>query len=263
MARVEWNLSGEKYFQLGVDRGVLYTSSGEGVPWNGLISVNETPSGTNLTSYYVDGIKVLDVLDAEEFNATIEAYTYPDEFEEHDGINNFGSGLSVASQTRNTFGLCYRTYLGNDIQSVDYGYKLHLVYNALAAPTSKTNSTITSSITPETFSWNISTNPVYVPGAKRSSHIIIDSTKTEPKLLAAIEDVLYGKYDTAPKLPSPEQLINYFEGDYIFKVVDHGDGTFSVISTDEYASYIDATTFQLTKDSVVSIDANTYSATSS
>lgn len=263
MTKLEWNSFGEKFFELGVDRGVLYTSSGYGVPWNGLVSVNEAPTGTDLTSYYVDGIKVLDTLNSEEFSATISAYTYPDEFEEYDGFVELGTGLTASSQQRNTFGLCYRTYLGNDTASLDYGYKLHLVYNALATPTARTNSTLTSSITPDVFSWTISTNPVYVPGARRSAHIIIDSSKTESKLLAAIEDVLYGKYDTAPRLPTPEDLVHYFDGDYIFKVVDHMDGTYSVISTDEYASYIDATTFQLSKESVVSIDSNSFTATSS
>ena len=263
MARVEWNGSGERFYEVGVDRGVLYPVSGEGVSWNGLVSVKETPSGAALTSYYVDGIKVLDVIDAEEFNASIEAYTYPVEFEAHDGFTQLGSGLSVATQERDTFGLCYRTFLGNDISGLDHGYKLHLIYNAIATPTSRSNSTIGDSIDPITFSWNISTKATYVPGSKRSAHIIIDSSKTDPNLLAALEDVLYGKYDTPPRLPSPSQLVNYFEGDYIFRVVDHLDGTFSVISTDSAAHYIDATTFELSYPSVISVDTNTYTASSS
>lgn len=263
MTRVEWNSQGERFFEVGVDRGVLYPDSAPGVAWNGLTSVNETPSGADLVSYYVDGLKSLDVISSDEFRATIEAFTYPEEFEMYDGYAQLGNGLYTSNQERKTFGLCYRTFIGNDVSGLEHGYKLHLVYNAIATPTARSNSTLGDSIDPLTFSWDISTKPVYVPGSKHSAHIIIDSTKTEPKLLAALEDVLYGKYDTPPRLPSPEQLVDYYEGDFIFRVVDHGDGTFSVISTDEFANYIDATSFQLSKDSVILIDSNTFTATSS
>lgn len=263
MARVEWNTSGERYYEVGVDRGVLYPQGSGGVAWNGLTSVNETPSGAELSSYYVDGIKVLDVVSSEEFKATIEAFTYPEEFELYDGYSQLGNGLYVTNQERNTFGLCYRTFLGNDVSGIEHGYKLHLIYNAIATPSSRSNTTLGDSIDPISFSWNISAKPTYVPGSKHSAHIIIESTTTEPKLLAALEDVLYGKYDTPPRLPSPEQLVDYYAGDFIFRVVDHKDGTYSVISTDEFSHYIDATTFELSKDSVVSIDPNTFTATSS
>lgn len=263
MAKVEWNSSGERFYEAGVDRGVLYPQNAPGVAWNGLISVDEKPSGVEVSSYYVDGLKVLDVTSSEQFNASLEAFTYPEEFELYDGYSQLGNGLYVTNQDRSTFGLCYRTLLGNDISGIDHGYKLHLVYNAIATPSSRSNSTLDDAIDPLTFNWEIATKPVYVPGSRHSAHIIIESTKTEPKLLAALEDVLYGKYDTPPRLPSPEQLVDYYEGDYIFKVVDHKDGTFSVISTDEFAQYVDATSFQLSKESVVSIDSNTYTASSS
>jgi hypothetical protein len=272
LAKLEWNSFGEKYFEAGLDRGVLYSTDGVGVAWNGLVSINETPSGAELSSYYVDGVKVLEVLDYEEYKATISAYTYPFEFEKHDGyiseakefFPNLTEGLSISSQERLSFGLCYRTYLGNDVSNFEHGYKIHLIYNAIATPSTRNNTTLNSTISPELFSWDLSTTPLVASYVKRqTSHVIIDSTKTEPKLLSAIEEVLYGKYDTAPRLPSPDQLFNYFDGEYVFKVVDHMDGTYSVISTDQYVSYLNDTTFQLSKTSVVSIDSNSFEVSSS
>lgn len=262
MTKIIWDTVGEKYYETGVDRGVLYTDE-TGVPWNGLISVSENPTGTDLVSYYVDGLKVLDVISAEQFNATIEAYTYPQEFEVFDGYAELGQGLYVSSQDRGTFGLSYRTKLGNDVDGIDHGYKIHIVYNAKATPTSRDNSSLSDSPDAMTFSWDLSTKPVYVPGSKHSAHIIIDSTKTDPIILEEIENVLYGQFDQNPRLPSPEQLVNYFQGEFVFRVVDLGNGTFSVIGTDEAVKYLSYDTFQLDWPSVTLIDADTYTASSS
>lgn len=262
MTKIVWDTVGEKYYETGVDRGVLYTNE-KGVPWNGLISVSENPSGTDLVSYYVDGIKVLDVISAEEFNATIEAYTYPEEFELFDGYSELGNGLYVTNQDRGSFGLSYRTKLGNDVDGVDHGYKLHIVYNAKAAPTNRQNNSLNDSPDAMTFSWDLSTKPVYIPGSKHSAHIIIDSRKTDPLLLESIENFLYGQYDMDPWLPSAQNLIDFFEGDFVFRVVDLGNGMFSVISTDEAITYLTPDTFQLNWPSVTLLDPNTYTATSS
>lgn len=211
MAKLTWDNTGERIFETGVKQGVLYPiqSGGKytkGVAWNGLTAVTESPSGAEATALYADDIKYLNLLSNEEFGATIEAYTYPDEFAECDGSAELATGVMIGQQKRKTFGLCYRTTIGNDVEGNDYGYKLHLVYGCLAAPSEKGYSTINDNPDAITFSWEVSTTPVNVEGFKPTSQITIDSTKADPTKLAALEAVLYGGTETEAKLPLPDEV---------------------------------------------------------
>lgn len=209
MAKLEWDKTGERIFETGLDRGVLYPQvSGaypKGVAWNGLTGVTENPSGADATDLYADNQKYLSLRAAETFGATVEAYTYPDEFAECDGSAELATGIKVGQQTRKTFGLCYRTKLGNDTDLEDHGYILHLVYGCTASPSSKTRETINESPNAVTFSWEVSTTPVNVEGFKPTATIEIDSTKITEKALKAIEDKLYGGTGD-PTLPLPDEI---------------------------------------------------------
>ena len=211
MPKLTWDNTGERIFETGVKQGVLYPIQSDGkytkgVAWNGLTAVTESPSGAEATALYADDIKYLNLLSNEEFGATIEAYTYPDEFAECDGSAELATGVMIGQQKRKTFGLCYRTTIGNDVEGNDYGYKLHLVYGCLAAPSEKGYSTINDNPDAITFSWEVSTTPVNVEGFKPTSQITIDSTKADPTKLAALEAILYGSADTEAKLPLPDEV---------------------------------------------------------
>ena len=211
MPKLTWDNTGERIFETGVKQGVLYPIQPDGkytkgVAWNGLTAVTESPSGAEATALYADDIKYLNLLSNEEFGATIEAYTYPDEFAECDGSAELATGVMIGQQKRKTFGLCYRTTIGNDVEGNDYGYKLHLVYGCLAAPSEKGYSTINDNPDAITFSWEVSTTPVNVEGFKPTSQITIDSTKADPTKLAALEAVLYGGAETEAKLPLPDEV---------------------------------------------------------
>ena len=211
MAKLTWDATGERLYETGVKMGVLYVQTDgtypKGVAWNGLTAVTESPSGAEPTALYADDIKYLNLMSNEEFGATIEAYTYPDEFAECDGSASIATGVYIGQQSRKTFGMCYRTVLGNDTENNDHGYKLHLIYGALAAPSEKGYATINDSPEAITFSWEVSTTPVEVTGHKPTASITIDSTKTDPQKLAALEDILYGKESNEPRLPLPNEII--------------------------------------------------------
>ena len=225
MSRLTWDKTGERYYETGVKQGVLYPIQADGryskgVAWNGLISVTESPSGAEATPLYADDIKYLNLISNEEFGATIEAYTYPDEFYECDGSASLADGVMIGQQKRKTFGLCYKTTVGNDVDGNDYGYKLHLIYGCLAAPSEKGYNTINDSPEAITFSWEISTTPVSVKGFKPTSQITIDSTKIaegKKAKLTELEDILYGKDGdggsaTDPRLPLPDEVATLFAG---------------------------------------------------
>ena len=211
MPKLTWDNIGERLFETGVKQGVLYPIQSDGkytkgVAWNGLTAVTESPSGAEATPLYADDIKYLNLLSNEEFGATIEAYTYPDEFAECDGSAELVTGVMIGQQKRKVFGLCYRTTIGNDVDGNDHGYKLHLIYGCLAAPSEKAYSTINDSPEAITFSWEVTTTPVNVEGFKPTSQITIDSTKADPTKLAALEAVLYGSEQTEAKLPLPDEV---------------------------------------------------------
>lgn len=213
MAKIVWDKTGEHFYETGVKNGVLYVQEGsaypKGVAWNGLTAVTESPSGAEATPLYADDIKYLNLLSTEEFGATIEAYTYPDEFAACDGSAALVDGVMIGQQARKTFGLCYRTTIGNDTNGNDYGYKLHIIYGALAAPSEKAYATINDSPEAITFSWEVTTTPVNVTGAKPTASITIDSTKVDSTKLAALEDILYGKDGepgNEPRLPLPDEI---------------------------------------------------------
>ena len=214
MAKIEWDKTGERLYETGVKNGVLYVQEGgvygNGVAWNGLTAVTESPSGAEATPLYADDIKYLNLLSTEEFGATIEAYTYPDEFAACDGSAALADGVMIGQQARKTFGLCYRTTIGNDTEGNDHGYKLHIIYGALAAPSEKAYATINDSPEAITFSWEVTTTPVNVTGAKPTASITIDSTKADPTKLAALEKKLYGDNDTEATLPLPDEIKGIF-----------------------------------------------------
>lgn len=211
MSKLVWDQTGERLYETGVKQGVLYPQAAggtypKGVAWNGLTNVTESPSGAEATPLYADDIKYLNLISTEELGGTIEAYTYPDEFAECDGSASLTEGVYIGQQPRKTFGFCYRTTLGNDVSNNNYGYKLHLVYGALASPSEKAYATINDSPEAITFSWEFSTTPVNVTGFKPTASITIDSTKVNAEKLAALEVILYGDADNEARLPLPDEV---------------------------------------------------------
>lgn len=230
MAVLEWDKVGERRFETGVDHGVLYLpdASGDyvdGVVWNGLVSVNETPSGAEASPQYADNIKYLNLVSAEEFGGTIEAFTYPVEFEQCDGTAQPHPGVSVAQQSRRTFGLSYRNLIGNDVAGTDFGEKIHLVYGALAAPSEKARATVNDSPEAVTLSWEFTTTPVAVPGLKPTAHITVDSTVVTKASMDALKAILYGTPGTNARMPLPAEVFAIFSGSTT--VVTPAEPTFS------------------------------------
>ena len=211
MAELKWDNPGERYYETGVKNCILYVQDAEGnypkgVAWNGITAITESPSGAESEPLYADDTKYLNLISNEEFGATIEAYTYPDEFAECDGTAELAEGIKLGQQPRKQFGLCYLTTLGNDLKKNDYGYKLHLVYGCMAAPSEKGYATINDSPEAITFSWEVSTTPVDVPGFKPTAHIEIDSTKVKPEDLAKIKAKLWGSATEEATLPLPNEI---------------------------------------------------------
>lgn len=211
MAKLVWDQTGQKTYETGVKQGVLYPQGEggtypKGYAWNGLTGVTESPSGAESNPLYADDIKYLNLISAEEFGATIEAYTYPDEFAECDGSAEIAPGVTIGQQARKTFGMAYKTTFGNDVDGNEHGYKLHLIYGALATPSEKAYATINDSPEAITFSWEVTTTPVAVAGFKPTASLTIDSTKTEKAKLTALEDILYGKDSVEARLPLPDEI---------------------------------------------------------
>lgn len=211
MAKLTWDQAGTKLYETGVKKGALYVQDATGlyptgVAWNGLTAVTESPSGAEASPLYADDTKYLTLMSTEEFGATVEAYTYPDEFGKCDGSDNIANGVSVGQQPRSSFGLVYQTALGNDIQGSDHGYKLHIIYGALAAPSEKDYKTVNDSPEAISFSWDLTTTPVNVTGKKPTASITIDSTKADPTKLVALEKILFGDTDVVARLPLPDEI---------------------------------------------------------
>lgn len=216
MSKLVWDATGERKYETGVRNGVLYVMGEggtypKGVAWNGLTAVTESPSGAEATPLYADDTKYLNLISAEEFGATIEAYTYPDEFAECDGSATLAAGVTIGQQPRKTFGMSYRTVYGNDVNNESYGYKLHLIYGAVAAPSEKAYATINDSPEAITFSWEVKTTPVNVTGHKPTASLTIDSTKVDKAKLTKIEEILYGKDEVEARLPLPDEIIQILQ----------------------------------------------------
>lgn len=214
MSRLEWDKTGEKLYETGVDMGVLYPKDKSGaypagVAWNGLTAVNESPSGAEATALYADNAKYLELISTEEFGGTIEAYMYPDEFAACDGSAELETGVVATQQERQHFGFCYRTLVGSDTEGTKHGYKIHIVYDAVAKPSSRDNSTVNDNPEAVTMSWEFSTTPVKVnkEGIKPTAHIIVDSTKLTKEKLKKLEDTLYGDTSGTARLLLPDELL--------------------------------------------------------
>lgn len=217
MAMLVWDKIGERTYETGVDRGVLYPQKSaaypKGVAWSGLTSVSENPSGAENNPFYADNIKYLNIQGAEDFGATIECFTFPPEWEECNGKTEIAPGVSIGQQTRNTFGFCYRTKVGNDTEGLNHGYKLHLIYGASSTPSAVTYGTVNESPEPNTFSFEISTTAVPVSGTdsngkhyNATASLVIDSRGSDPDKLAALEAILYGSEETEARLPLPDEI---------------------------------------------------------
>lgn len=210
MAVLTWDQTGEKRYETGVQKGVLYPMDGavygKGVAWNGLTAVNETPSGAESTKLYADDIKYLDIRSAEEFGATIEAYSSPEEFDACDGTAELAAGVNIGQQNRKGFGFCYRSTIGNDTEYNNYGYKLHIIYGLTASPSERSYSTVNDSPEAATLSWEVSSTPVNVAGFKPTSIVTINSKKIKPEALKEIEDALYGTASEEPKILLPDEI---------------------------------------------------------
>lgn len=227
-----WGAVGERYFETGIDRGVLYLD-GLGIAWNGIVSVSDSTSGGEAKSYYIDGMKYANRVGAEEFAAKLDAYTYPDQFEVCDGTREIEYGTSVAQQDRKSFSLSYRTRIGNDIDGLDHGYKIHVIYNVMASPADKAYSSLGETDEPIVFSWGLSTTPILMTGYKPIAHVIIDSRKLSNHSLRAIEDVLYGKGDVPANLPYLEDLLAIIANAIPVKIIpDYPTGISSLIMSE-------------------------------
>ena len=216
MARLEWDKTGERLYETGISHGVIYPQETggtypKGAAWNGLTSVTESPSGAEPSPLYADNIKYLNLMSNEDMAYTIEAYMYPDAFAECNGEKELAPGVKVGQQTRKPFGFTYRNILGNDTVGNDYGYVIHLLYGGLAAPSERTHSTVNDSPEPSTMSWEVSTTPVKVTGAKPTAHLEINSTTVKPEKLAAFEAIIYGTAEVKARLPLPDEVAELFK----------------------------------------------------
>lgn len=261
MPKLAWGAAGSRFYEAGIDRGVLYVGDLAGVAWNGLTGVDETSSGGDSKPFYIDGIKYLNVPAAEEFEATITAFTYPDEFAHCDGTFQPRPGMFITQQRRQSFGLSYRTKVGNDVTD-DLGYKIHLVYNALASPTSRSNKTLGESNDPTDFSWSITTRPPAITAYKPMAHVVIDSRSTDPSILSLVEDVLYGTDTDPARIPAFAELIDIFDTISSLTIVDNGDGTWTATAPFDVIRMLDSTTFAITASTAVFIDDDSYTISS-
>lgn len=260
MATLTWGDVGTRKYEAGVDRGVLYVDS-TGVSWNGLVSVDETPSGGEVEPFYLDGVQYMNSGNVEDFAATISAYYSPQEFDPCEGIAVVQPGMLVTQQRRKSFGLSYRTRIGNDLDP-NHAYKIHLIYNALLNPPQKSYKTIAETTDPSLLKWDFTVKPVNIPGAMRSAHIIIDTTTAPAFALIELESILYGTSEADPRLPTPEEISTMFEGTDEFTVTGLGDGLFSISGSSIQVSLLDDGVYQISADGVTEVDDDTYEITS-
>lgn len=258
MSRLKWGEVGSRFYEAGVDRGVLYVGDNAGVVWNGLISVTESPSGADVAPRFIDGVKYLNHSRDKDFKGKLEAYASPYEFDECDGSIAVRNGLFATQQVRKSFNLSYRTSIGNDVDGFDKGYKIHLIYNATAVPSDKEYKTFSDNADTMTLSWDLETSSVSVAGASRTSHLVIDSTLAYSWAIEALENVLYGTATTPARFPTTDEVISLFEDSSILKITDNGDGSWTAEGPDSIITMLDATTFQIDWSSAIPINSTTY-----
>lgn len=210
MPRITWNSDGTRRYETGVDRGVLFASGERPAPWNGLVSLQESNADSTVTPFYVDGIKYLNRVTPGEYVATLQAYTYPEEFEVCDGTLELANGFTISEQDRKPFDLSYRTRIGNDLVGPDFGYKLHLLFGAYAAPSAGNYASIGDGVTPQTFSWGLTTLPIHIPGFLPSSHFTLNSTRAHPTVMNQVESILYGNSSESPRMPTIPEILAIF-----------------------------------------------------
>jgi hypothetical protein len=261
MAKLVWDAAGDRQFEIGVSKGILFLEDGSGVVWNGLKAVDEAPSGGTSSPYYLDGKRFLNEQTREEFSASITALTYPVEFESYDGTNVIGNGLLLGQAPRKMFTLCYRTELGNDLEGVNLGYQIHIIYNCLASPTNKSRQSIGDTSSPLTFNWGITTIPVVLaPGLNATGHVIIDSRTTDASILAPFEAYIYGTSETDSALPTPAELYSMF---LTLVITDNLDNTWTATGPDDLFTYDPFThIFTISWPSAVPTSADEYTISS-
>ncbi|QGZ17227.1 major tail protein [Arthrobacter phage Giantsbane] len=261
MTKLTWDVVGERFYEAGTDRGVLYLD-GVGHVWDGLVAVEQSPSGGEPETYYQDGLPYISVSSVEEFKGSIEAYTYPNAFAACDGSEEIAQGLYIGQQDRKEFGLSYRTLVGNDVEELEHGYKLHIIYQCMASPTNRSYSTLGDSTDASTFNWAITTRPVKfedeVFGVRYGAHLTLDSREVYPWAMAAVEAVLYGTDEAEPRLPTPAELLTLFIDNAILKITDNGDGTWTADAPDSILTMLTDEIFQINWTSANMIDEDTY-----
>lgn len=258
MTALVWDERGDRIFESGVDRGVLYLSDGQGIPWNGLISVNEGSPSNNASPVYYDGVKFADVLALGDFSASLKAYTYPDEFLEFEGTLEVGNGLFVTNQPVSRFGLSYRTKIGNDVDGQDHAYKIHVLYNLIAVPSEKSYETHSADSSAIEFEWTITAIPGEIERFRPTAHLIFDTRNMGALLLKDVEDVLYGNELNNATLPPISTLTSFINSWVIIRITDNGDGSWTATGPDEFITMLDATTFQIIQANAVYLDGDTY-----
>lgn len=263
MATLVWDQVGERIYQAGVDRGVLYLHDGTSVVWNGLIGV-EDATESEIKSFYLDGVKYLENVIPKDYSGKLKAFTYPDEFDSVNGIAEIAPGLVYYDQPSKSFSLSYRTKIGNDLLNEEYGYKIHILYNVVAKPDSIGFDTSSDSgAQPVEFGWTLSGTPPKIGKFRPTVHIAIDSTKTNPDLLEDLENLLYGTSSTSPYLPSIQEIADLFGYFGVLTIIDNGDGTWTAIdASDMFITMLDSTTFQIANADATYLDANTYEISS-
>lgn len=262
MTVLAWDKVGERFYQTGVDRGVLYLHDGPAVVWNGLTSVEET-SNSELKSFYFDGVKYLDNIIPGDFSGKLKAFTYPEEFDAVNGIVDVAPGLSYYDQPVKSFDLSYQTKLGSDMEGTDYGYKIHLLYNLVAVPDTFAFETLKETVSPIEFGWALSGTPPMIKMNRPTVHISIDSTDTPTEILEVLEDVLYGTEDSDARLPSITEIAEFFGYRGGLLIIDNGDGTWSAVDeSNSYITMLNDTTFQIDGADATYLDATTYTISS-
>lgn len=257
MTRLLWDQSGTRFYEDGVDRGVLYLPDGSGIPWNGLTSVTESVNGASASPVYFDGVKFADILVLGNYGATLRSYTYPDEFLQFEGVQDGGNGLFIGNQQPERFGLSYRTRINND--NFDDGYKIHVVYNLRATPSDKSYQTLSPDNGPIEFEWTVTSTPIELPGYRPTAHLIFDTRQMGELLVKDIEDALYGDGSNDARLPSISTLTSFVGEWVIIRIVENIDGTWTATGPSNLISMLDATTFQIIQANAVYLDVNTYS----